>query len=105
MTYAQLPEGYSVRAATIEDADAATELFNAAEIEETGEPDYSPGEVAEDWAHLDLPERVALIESSDGSLVGSMVLQSRENVVHEADIYVHPDHAGIGLGTYLIQLS
>jgi mycothiol synthase len=105
MNFAQLPEGYSVRAATMDDADAATDLLNACEIAENGEPDFGPGELAADWADIGLGERVALIEAPDGSLAGYLALSSRGNVVHDADIYVHPDHTGRGLGTYLIRLS
>jgi mycothiol synthase len=105
MTYAQLPVGYSVRAATMEDADAATDLLNICEIDENGEPDFEPGDLADDWADLDLGERVALIESPDGSFSGYLAIFSKGNVVHQADIYVHPDHTGRGLGTYLVQLS
>ena len=105
MTYAQLPDGYTVRPATMDDAGAATDLLNTCEIDENGEPDYLADELAQDWADLDLGERVALIEASDGSLAGYMAVVSRGNVVHDADIYVHPDHSGRGLGTYLVQLS
>jgi mycothiol synthase len=105
MSVAQLPEGYSVRSATMDDADAATELLNLCEIDENGEPDFQPGELAEEWADLELGERVALIEAPDGSLAGYMAVSSAGNVVHSADIYVHPEHSGRGLGTYLIRLS
>jgi mycothiol synthase len=105
MNFAQLPEGYSVRAATIADADAATDLLNACEIAESGEPDFGPGDLAADWADIGLGERVGLIEAPDGSFAGYLALVSRGNVVHDADIYVHPDHTGRGLGTYLIRLS
>jgi mycothiol synthase len=105
MTYAQLPDGYTVRAATMDDADTATELLNLCEIDENGVPDFEPGDLAEGWAKLDLSERVALIEAPDGSFAGYMAIYSRGNVVHDADIYVHPDHSGRGLGTYLVRLS
>jgi mycothiol synthase len=105
MTIAQLPEGYSVRAATMEDVDAVTNLFNDVEIDEAGEPEYSPGEVAEEWSDLDLRERAALVEASNGTLAGCLVLKSRGNVVHDADIYVHPSHTLRGIGAYLINLS
>ncbi len=105
MMTAQLPEGYSVRPATIGDADAATDLFNACEIEEAGEPDYSPGEVGDEWANLEISERVALVETSSGLFVGGLVMRSRGNVVHDADIYVHPKHTDRGIGGYLVLLS
>jgi mycothiol synthase len=105
MTIAQLPEGYSIRAATMDDAESVSDLINDCEIDEAGEPEYSPGELAEEWAHLDLRERVALVEANDGGLAGCLVLKSRGNVVHSADIYVHPRHRGRGIGAYLINLS
>lgn len=105
MTISQLPEGYTVRAATPDDFEAISDLFNACEIDEAGEPEYSPGELAEEWAEFEVGERVALVAASDGSLAGCLVLKSRGNVVHDADIYVHPNHRGRGIGAYLILLS
>jgi len=105
MTVTQLPEGYSVRTATIDDAELVSDLINDCEIDEAGEPEYSPGELAEEWAHLDLRERVVLVEANAGSLAGCLVLKSRGNVVHNAYIYVHPRHTGLGIGAYLINLS
>jgi mycothiol synthase len=89
----------------MDDADATTDFLNLCEIDESGEPDFSPGELAEDWANIELGERVALIEAPDGSLAGYLSLFSTGNVVHNVDIYVHPEHSGRGLGTYLVQLS
>jgi mycothiol synthase len=103
--YAQLPTGYTVRAAKMNDADTVTNFLNICEIDENGEPDFGPGDLADDWAHLNLGERVALIEAPDGSFAGYMAIFSTGNVLHQADIYVHPDHTERGLGTYLVRLS
>src|SRR5262245_17881230 len=105
MTGAKLPQGYSVRSATMADADPAMDLFNTCEMQEVGEPDYTPGEFKEEWSTLNLGERVTFVQASDGSLAGSLTLKSRGNIGHEADIYVHPEHTGRGIGNYLVLLS
>jgi len=89
----------------MDDVAAATDLFNACEIAETGEPDYDLDEVRADWAELDLLREVEIAVAPDGSLAGSMTLSDREHVVVEADGYVHPNHSGLGIGTYLIRHS
>ncbi|HKG26039.1 MAG TPA: GNAT family N-acetyltransferase, partial [Thermomicrobiales bacterium] len=105
MTRFKLPPGYTARPATMDDVAAATDLFNACEIAETGEPDYDLDEVRADWAELDLLREVEIAVAPDGSLAGSMTLSDREHVVVEADGYVHPNHSGLGIGAYLIRRS
>lgn len=100
-----LPEGYSVRPATMEDVEGATDLFNACEIAETGEPDYDLDELRGEWTGYDLANVVELVVAPDGMLAGSMTLTDRNHVVVEADGYVHPDHSGVGIGTFLVRRS
>ncbi|MGH2562296.1 MAG: GNAT family N-acetyltransferase [Thermomicrobiales bacterium] len=96
-------QGYVVRPATIMDAAAATELFNACEIAETGEPDFIDGEVEAEWKQRDLANEVTLILGPDRKPVGQLAIEHRGHVVVYADIYVHPDHSGRGLGTFLVR--
>jgi mycothiol synthase len=89
----------------MDDVEATTDLFNACEIAETGEPDYEVDELRGEWAEYDLPQIVELVVAPNGVLCGSMTLTDREHVVVEADGYVHPDHAGLGIGTFLVHRS
>jgi mycothiol synthase len=100
-----LPAGYVARMAAMDDVEAAAALFNACEIAETGEPDYEVDELRGEWADYDLGEVVELVVAADGALAGSMTLTDRAHVVVEADGYVHPDHSGRGVGTYLVRHS
>jgi mycothiol synthase len=89
----------------MDDVAAATDLFNACEIAETGEPDYNLDELRGEWAEYDLTRTVELVVAPDGTLAGSMTLTDRDHVVVEADGYVHPNHSGRGIGTYLVRHS
>lgn len=105
MLASNLPSGYTVRPASMDDVFAAVELFNACEIAETGEPDYDVEELRGEWSETDPTQSVELVVALDGTLAGSMSLSDREHVVVEADGYVHPNHAGRGLGTFLVRRS
>jgi mycothiol synthase len=100
-----LPNGYTVRFASMDDVVAAVDLFNACEIAETGEPDYDVDELRGEWAETDPAQSVEFVVAPDGTLAGSMSLSDREHVVVEADGYVHPNHSGLGIGTFLVRRS
>ncbi|HEY7030869.1 MAG TPA: GNAT family N-acetyltransferase, partial [Thermomicrobiales bacterium] len=105
MTHVELSPGYTARAATMDDVMVATDLFNACEIAETGEPDYEVDELRGEWAEYDLGDTVELVVAPDGTLAGSLTLTDRAHVVVEADCYVHPKHTGRGIGTYVVRRS
>jgi GNAT superfamily N-acetyltransferase len=89
----------------MEDIPRATEFFNLVEISEWGMPDFDESEVAEEWAELDLAKSVVLVENNAGELVASMTLINNNGVTWEAYGYVHPDHQGRGLGTWITNWS
>jgi mycothiol synthase len=100
-----LPTGYAVRAASMDDVVAAVDLFNACEVAETGEPDYDVDELRGEWAESDPAQSVEFVVAPDGTLAGSMSLYDLEHVVVEADGYVHPNHSGLTIGTFLVRRS
>jgi ribosomal protein S18 acetylase RimI-like enzyme len=59
-----------LRAATPEDAQAATDLYIAGDVEEVGEVDYSLGDLLDEWRVLDLAKDTVIVEDDDGTIVG-----------------------------------
>ena len=62
-----------LRAATPEDAQAATDLYIAGDIEEVGEIDYSLGDLQDEWRDLDLARDTLIVSDDAGTIVGSLV--------------------------------
>jgi mycothiol synthase len=102
-----LPPGYNARPATMDDLPSVTELLNAAEIAEWGEPDFTEEELRDDWAIYDGDpgKAVTLVVAPDKTLVGYMAITDNGQGAIEADGYSHPGYVGKGLGSWLIQES
>jgi mycothiol synthase len=101
-----LPEGYADRPASSEDLDAVFELVRGADIADWGEEDYSREELRHHWRlpELDLPADARLVAAPDGSLAGyGWVLDREEHRRLSGWAVVHPEHRGVGLGTFLIR--
>jgi mycothiol synthase len=101
----QLPQGYRSFTPSIDDVPRAVEFFNLVEISEWGMPDFEESEIVDEWSDLDLEKSVVLVQNESGNLVASMTLQSSNGVAWEAFGYVHPDHQGKGLGTWITRWS
>ena len=106
-TPVNLPPGYFARPATMDDVPAVTELLNAAEIAEWGEPDFTESELRDDWALYDGDpgKAITLVVAPGGELVGYMAITDNGSGAIEADGYAHPGYLGKGIGTWLIQES
>lgn len=96
----QIP-GFVTRAATPDDAGAVTELINAAEVVDIGEAMLGQSDVDADWASpsLDLALDTLLVFEGGRMVAAAQVSAER------ADIDVHPEHRGRGIGTALINWS
>ncbi len=89
------------------DVPAVTELLNAAEIADWGEPDFTEQELRDDWALYDGDpgKAITLVVAPDDALVGYMAITDNGLGAIEADGYSHPGYLGKGIGTWLIQES
>lgn len=99
---ADLPVGYRTVSPTMDEVTRATEFFNLVEISEWGMPDFDESEVEEEWADLDLPKSVVLVEDEEGQLVASMTIVNGDGLTWNAFGYVHPGHQERGLGNWII---
>jgi mycothiol synthase len=96
------PAGLELRAPTREEAQAVTDLVVACDIEELGEPDFELDDLLTDWNRpgFDL-QRDAVIAIDGARIVAYAALVRRDY----ADVYVHPDYRGRGIGAELLAWS
>jgi mycothiol synthase len=96
-----------VRPPTAADAAAVAALGNAFEQAMAGEEAdaWSETEVVREWATLADPARDAWLIERDGAAAGYATLRDEGEGVFEADGYVHPEHAGHGVGARLLTLT
>ena len=99
-----LPESFSTRMATLDDAVAAVELVNACSIELTGEPQFDLNRFHTDWAspNLNPLTDLHLVFAPDDKLVGYAGVWDAEPYVQLFGWgNVHPAYRSQGIGTYL----
>jgi GNAT superfamily N-acetyltransferase len=98
------PSGYGLRAPRADEAAAVAELMAATEA--AAGPDVAettPKDVAADWAGID-PERDHwVVAEAGGALAAYGALYERGEEYPLVDVYVHPDHRGRGLGSFLVR--
>jgi len=93
------PAGLELRPPAREDAQAVTDLVVTCDIEEVGEPDFELDDLLTDWARpgFDLARDAVVVVEGD-RIVAYAVLIRRDY----ADVYVHPDSRGLGIGGELL---
>lgn len=99
-----LPEIFSARAATIDDAEIAVALVNACSVELIGRPQFEVHELRADWTspNVDPETDLQLVFAADNQLVGyAGVWDAEPHVQMFGWGNVHPDHKSQGIGTYL----
>jgi len=102
-TLPKLPDGLAVRAATMDDADAVTELLNACSMAAVGRATSDADEQRTFWGSPYLnPETNCLVAIDGEKLVGyaGAWIEPPAVMIH-AMARVHPEATGRGLGTYL----
>jgi len=98
-----VPDGMTMRAATMDDSGAVAGLIEASDLEEFGEPEYSEGDLRGEWEDDDLPLDTRLILTGDGQVVGYGNVYTRGPARIDAEGYVHPRFYGRGIGSALIR--
>lgn len=111
-TTLSLPQGFSVRPASLDDLQTVYDLLVLCERAEFDTPDYVADYVIEDlqtqWTvpDYDLEKNTWVITASDGSLVGYADVDALSNrVLINPNSCVHPDYTGRGIGSYLLRVA
>ena len=97
-----LPEGYTVRSPSREDAEEVAALLIACQLADTGASDVSLDELIDDWHGLDLAEEAVVVAAPDGGIAGYADVLNRSYVTVSVYGYVHPDHRERGIGAFLV---
>jgi len=101
---AMLPQGFTSRSATLEDAQAFVDLSNRCTMELVGVPLYDLGETLTEWQapDINLQTDTQLVFAPNGTLVGGVRIWDRvPHVRLHADTWSHPDYRGQGIGSAL----
>jgi mycothiol synthase len=102
-----IPQGYSVRGVSEDDAGRVGGLLLACDLADWGSPDYTEEMLRHDWRlpGLDLANDAWIITDPSGSIAAYTWVYARND---HAELVgwglVHPGHRGRGLGTYLVVL-
>lgn len=98
-----LPEGYTVRCATIADSEAVAELVRASELDVRHVSSIDAGDVRDWWRPVDL-ERDTWVVHDDGNVAAAATFWPHGEVPHVWGD-VQPVLRGRGLGTALLHLT
>jgi mycothiol synthase len=101
----RLLAGYTVRAPTMDEVQAVAAMIIACDVADYGSPDYTVEVLRTDWGRLgfSVVRDAWVVVAPGGQIVGYA-----EAVSHNAGAeirgngYVHPEHSGLGIGTFLI---
>jgi GNAT superfamily N-acetyltransferase len=94
-----LPEGYTQRPLTIDDAERIAAVMGAEELADTGEIAIETADLVADWSEpsYDLGAHSVGVVGPTGELVAYAEAYGGDR----GDAAVHPDHHGLGIGTAL----
>jgi GNAT superfamily N-acetyltransferase len=102
-------DGYQIRRPKTTNTEAVHSLIVASDNSEFGESSgYSLDELKDDWSRMDLENDAWLAIGPGGEIAGYAFAQQRTHERHvrfDAEVYVHPEHFGCGIGTAMIRLA
>jgi mycothiol synthase len=100
-----LPDGFLLRAPTLDDAQAVTDLVNLCAVADGDVPDLSRDDVLTEWGSpsFNLLTDAWLVTTPDGVLVGTEEAVREDTTRFRIDGYVHPAYRSRGLGTALVR--
>jgi mycothiol synthase len=102
-----LPEGFTVRGATLEDVEPSLVLYNLWSQSILGEDEITDAAaIRNEWISpgFDPAEDIRLVFAPDGTLVGYMEAWTTAKPPVHPWIWgrVHPDYSGLGIGSWLL---
>jgi mycothiol synthase len=102
-----LPEGYTLRGATLDDLPEVVAMFNACSRKLSGTDEVTLESYRREWEIplLNLPEDVKVVIAADGSIAACQELWNLFDPHTRINTWgrVHPDHQGRGIATALLR--
>jgi GNAT superfamily N-acetyltransferase len=101
-----LPDGYQSRPATMDDLNAAVDMFNIDSRRLLGVDKFILQETANEWQAPGFNQATdsLVVTSPDGTLAGYyQVWDLKPHVTIRCWGRVHPDHTDLGIGSYLLE--
>jgi mycothiol synthase len=92
-----------VRAPTADDARTVAELIAACEFTDTGRAEMTIEELVGDWQEIEPSEEAVVVTAPDGFVAAYADVLNRSYVSVSVYGYVHPEHRGRGVGSYLVR--
>ena len=98
-----LPKGYTVRPATEQDVDAMVAVANAYDVADVGRADTAREHMADGFRvpGFDSARDTWLVLEPRGHVAAFGIVGLEQSTVLEAFGRVHPEHAGMGIGSFL----
>lgn len=97
---------YLIRAPRTDEAAAIQGLIAATDVAEFGESQgYTLDDLLGDWREIELDRDAWVAIGPAGGLAGYGYVRQRGHVRMDAEVYVHPDRTGRGIGTALARLA
>jgi mycothiol synthase len=92
---------FESRAPREEEAEAITDMVVACDVVEWGAPDFELDDLLTDWRRpgFDLKRDARVVAEADGRLVAYAIFFQQDY----ADVSVHPDVRGLGIGSHLLE--
>ena len=102
-----LPEGFTVRGATLDDVEPSLEMYNLWSQRVIGEDEITDAEaIRNEWISpgFDPAEDICLVLAPDGTLVGYIEVWTVFKPPVHPWIWgrLHPDYSGLGIGTWML---
>lgn len=106
-TKIELPKGFTVRGAALNDVESALELFNTWSQSVIGQDEITDADaIRNEWVSpgFDPKEDIRLVFSSEGKMVGYIEAWTTAKPPVHPWIWgrVHPEYSGLGIGTWLL---
>lgn len=100
-------KNFSVRAPTMDDVKAVTELVNACGMVEFGEPTDSEEDIRTGWQMpgFDLAKDAWVVVAPNGKIIARASLGHKDVVHMYTTPRVHPEYRGLGIEAHLLRLA
>jgi|SRR5579883_3274738 len=102
-----LPQGLTMRPATLDDIDILYGLSHDYDVSQYGEEEYTRGDIQIIFSgpRVNLERDTRLVFDREGRLVGALLLENHQHAKFFVTMRIHPSYSDARLGDYLVELA